>query len=470
VPARRRLNARFFAFALAFLVGAVVGVLVLPLGATSGDVGPGRLSLSTRWDRDGDTTLVVPPLGRVIIDTHAAPLGIEARIEEVDLEKAQRLARDTPTERELEEELRVDLAPLIRTLVLRTAVVALVAGALIGALVSRHRWSLVGLAAAGAIVSVTVLGVWTWRAFDVDQFAEPRYEGALERAPDVLAAVEREFGNLEGVTNRVETLSRQLDELFALATDPNVGPLSNDVRILHVSDIHSNPLAVEVVRSLASQFEVDAVLDTGDLTSFGLPVEARLGELIERVRVPYYLVPGNHDSPANRRALGARENVVVLDGEAVSIAGVRVLGVGDPRFTAEDGDAYEELKREREEMAPDVAALARRERPDILAVASLTMAEEAVGDVPLAISGDVHERTEREEDGTVLLTVGSTGATGLGSFTIDTQRPYEAQVLHLRGGELVARDYVTLQGVGGNFTVERVVYGDGDGDGDGDGG
>ncbi len=71
----------------------------------------------------------------------------------------------------------------------------------------------------------------------------------------------------------------------------------DDVSILHVSDIHLNPLGVEIVRQLATQFQVDAVLDTGDLTSFGSPVEARIGDLIAGIPVPYYLAPGNHDSP-----------------------------------------------------------------------------------------------------------------------------------------------------------------------------
>jgi hypothetical protein len=57
-----------------------------------------------------------------------------------------------------------------------------------------------------------------------------------------------------------------------------------------------------------------------------------------------------------------------------------------------------------------------------------------------------------------MLTVGSTGATGLGSFTDVEDRPYEAEVLHLRNGRLVALDYVTMTGFGGDFTLDRTVY------------
>ncbi len=56
-----------------------------------------------------------------------------------------------------------------------------------------------------------------------------------------------------------------------------------------------------------------------------------------------------------------------------------------------------------------------------------------------------------------MLTVGSTGATGLGSFTVETSSSYQAQVLHFDGSRLVAVDYVTVRGVTGDFEVERQV-------------
>ena len=76
------------------------------------------------------------------------------------------------------------------------------------------------------------------------------------------------------------------------------------------------------------------------------------------------------------------------------------------------------------------------------------------------ISGDIHKRSEKDVDGTRLLTVGSTGATGLGSFTRSDDRPYEAEVLHFVNGHLTVLDYVTVKGPSGAFTVDRVIYGD----------
>jgi len=296
--------------------------------------------------------------------------------------------------------------------------------------------------------------------YRVDSFGEPRYTGALESAPAVVNAVKREFGDLEGIRGRVEVLAGQINELSQVATGTGIAPDPSEVRILHISDIHLNPMGLEIARDLANTFSVKAVVDTGDLTSFGIDGESRIGGLVDQFSVPYYLIPGNHDSPENRAALARHANLTVLDGDTADIGGVRILGVADPGYTALGGISHEAALALRDDHADDVARMVQRDRPDVLAVAGLAMADQSVGQVPLVICGDVHKRTEHEKDGTRLLTVGSTGATGLGSFTVEEGRPYEAEVLHFVRGRLAILDYVTVKGPSGAFTVDRVVYAD----------
>ena len=49
----------------------------------------------------------------------------------------------------------------------------------------------------------------------------------------------------------------------------SLSPAADDdtVRVLHVSDIHLNPLAAGLVVELATDLDVDAILDTGDQRS-----------------------------------------------------------------------------------------------------------------------------------------------------------------------------------------------------------
>ena len=440
-------------------VGVVAALLLTALAArTEGTVGPGTVVLQARPDLAGATRLQLPPVGRITAETHAAPVQLEARVDEVDIDRLQALLKDPDPARRLAEEVRGDLRPLFGELAVRSLLVAAVAGAIGGVLLPRRRWwhALVG-ATAGA-TTIGVLGGLTWRQFDISAFSSPRYEGPVERAPSVLAAARRHVQQFGQVRDRVRVLSAQIADLYAASAGVEAGDDGDpEIRILHVSDIHSNPLGAEVARRLAESFGVQAVLDTGDLTSFGHPVETRIGDVIRGIRVPYVFVPGNHDSAENRAALAGVPNVTVLGDGVTSVGDVRIMGVADPTFTATNEVDAEEAATTRLREAPGVAVKVDDRRPDVLAVHDRRLAEASSGKVPLVLAGHVHRRTSSSQDGTLTLTVGSTGSTGLGSFTVESGQAYEAEVLHFRDGRLEVVDYVTVRGVSGEFSVERQV-------------
>ncbi len=221
--------------------------------------------------------------------------------------------------------------------------------------------------------------------------------------------------------------------------------------------MYLNPLGLEFVAQLARRFGVAAIVDTGELTSFGLPIEARIGSELTAMPVPYYLVPGNHDSPEVREGLSSVPNVTVLDREIVAIGGVRILGVADPTFTADNRTSAAEAAAVKTREAPAVARLAREQRADVLAVHDPLLAADAAGSVPLVIQGHRHKRESSVRQGTRFLSVGTTRASGLGAFTVSSDLRYEAEVLYFDGGRLVAVDYVSLAGVKGNFRIDRAV-------------
>jgi Icc-related predicted phosphoesterase len=449
---------RALSFLVVALLGAAAALLALGIDTVAKrSVGPGRVSLRAHLGA-GRTELRLPPLGEISASTHRAPITLEAQVDEVDVDRLQALlTADEPGDL-LRTEVSRDLEPLLRSFALRALLAAAVVGTLAGALVPRRRWTHALTGLAGGVVAVALLLGGAWRGFHEDAFREARFDGPLQRAPALLATVRRHVDGYADVRKRVEVLGDQVAELYAVATsEGSTTPAEGEVRILHVSDIHSNPLGLEVTRQLAERFKVQAVLDTGDLTSFGLPVEGRLGELVAQVAVPYLFVPGNHDSEANRAALGAVKNVQLLDGTMADVGGVRILGIADPTFTASNEIETVEADAIKRSRAPAVTDMVDAHSPDVLAVHDPVLGQASEGHVPLIVAGHVHESSAARRRGTLVLTVGSTGATGLGSFTVDTGRSYEAAVLRFVDRRLVSVDRVELRGVGGNFRVERTL-------------
>ena len=441
------------------MVGALAGVVALALlGITSrstGDVGPGTIELSAQLGAPR-TQLLLPPFGAISARTHRTPLTLTARVNRIDVEAAQDLATQPELRDRIETTVRRDLTPLVWRFVLQAIGLSTVIGAVVGAVIPGRRWGFVAAGAVGGLLAtVAALGLAVTR-LDPQAFVDaPRFEGPLERAPRLIETARQYVEDFDAVRDRVDALSTQLSELYASATTEEIEEGPGTVHVLHVSDIHLNPVGLEFTRDLAGRFDVDAIVDTGDFTTFGLPPESQFAESLAGMPAPYYLVPGNHDALGIRQALQESGELVVVDGSVVSVGDVDILGVGHPVFTAsnEVGDDVIEdaLDRQAEETASLDASL--EPEPDVLAVHDPRQA--AGVDVPLVIAGHTHETSFSErEDGTIVLTVGSTGATGLGSFTVETDLPYEAEVLHFDEGRLVGVDAIALRTTG-EFEIER---------------
>jgi predicted phosphodiesterase len=452
----RRLGRLPFAVKLvgvAILGGAAALALLGVTSRSSGEVGPGTVELRA-FVGPPRTEFRLPPFGVISAPTHRTPVTVAIRVDRIDVDAVQELAAGPRVAERLEADIRADLDPLVTRFAVRSIGLSVVVGGIVGALVPRRRWASVAAGAAGGLIaSAGFLGLAWWR-FDATSFADrPRFEGPLERVPALLETAGRYVEDFEDVRDRVEALSGQLGDLYGAATTEELARGPGSVHILHVSDLHLNPVGLEVVRDLAERFDVDAVVDTGDFTTFGLPPEARFSDNLAGITVPYYLIPGNHDAFGIRQSLSQNENLTVVDGTEFSVRGVDIVGIGHPVFTATNEVSDDVLEASLAHQAEENAALVERLRPDVVAVHDPRQADGA--DVPLVIGGHLHETTYTErDDGGLVLTVGSTGATGLGSFTVDTELPYEAEVLHFSGGRLVGIDAISLR-TSGDFEIER---------------
>ncbi|HEX6417687.1 MAG TPA: metallophosphoesterase [Acidimicrobiales bacterium] len=496
------------------LAGAMIAVALF--GRVPAKVGPFETTLAARPSLTGHTMVHLAPLGTIELDTHDWPLALDLRVDEIAVADAERIARNPRAIERLGEEAADQVRSALVGLVLRAAAVALVGG-VAGALVARLSWRSAAAGAGVAALFVGAMGAGAAATFDAGAVAEPRYSGLLTRAPTAV-------GDIEAVLDRFGEYRAQLSDLvdnmatlyLAGAELPTFQPDGELIRVLHVSDIHLNPQAFDMIERLIDQFGVDVVADTGDLTDWGSDPETQLVDRIGRLEVPYVYVRGNHDSRRTQQAVGEQPNAVVLDGDGAEVAGLRFWGIGDPRYTPDKSQSGGGTERERAEaFAPVVAErLAEDEPPaaDVVLVHDQRLAADLGGEVALVLAGHTHEPAEdriepatedegpdtgggtggeggdtgttdgggtggdgedgedgggievggqgRDGEGTLLLVEGSTGGAGLRGLQGEEPEPLTATILYVDPGSrrLVAYDRITvawLQDAGA--TIERRI-------------
>jgi len=453
------------------LIGALLGVLVA--GRVTAPVGPFDAGLAFSPSLSGSTTVDVPPLGQLQLDTHSGPVRLDVRVEALRDDAARAIVADPTQLRGLGDDVQADLRSGLVSLVLRTLLVTAVGAFVLGLLVFRVRWRRV-VASTGAGIGALLLTAGVSAAtFEQSSLAEPRFTGLLASAPTAVGDVRDLVARFDVYQLQLGRLVSNLSELYAVTSRLPVFTADDQtIRVLHVSDLHLNPAAFDVIRTVATQFQVDVVVDSGDITDFGSTPEDRFVGEISSIGVPYVYVRGNHDSASTQAAVAAQEGAVVLDGpEVVEVAGVRFLGLGDPRFTPD--------KRTRDDDAPEDELLAvgrtlarsvntALEPPAVVVVHDPVSARPLLGVAPLVLSGHAHRREDVTQDGTLHVIQGSTGGAGLRALEGEEPTPITLTVLYLdpATGDLRAYDDVTLGGLGTNDARIRrtVVAGTGNGD------
>jgi predicted MPP superfamily phosphohydrolase len=438
------------------LAGAWLGMALL--GHDTAPIGPFRVELDVGFGK-GETELGLPPFGALTADTHLAPLHVSATLEDVGVRRLTDVVNQEGIEG-LVNDVELDAHDSVRTMAWRILLVATLGGVVLAAIVFRARWRLVAAGGLTALLGVALCEVFLLATFTPEAFSEPTYSGSLALAPQLIGPVREATGRIEDLRAGLEQI---VDGTVRAYTTLQPAPLASDaIRVLHISDVHASPLGMEFAQEVARGFDVDLVIDTGDLTSFGTPVENLITTQIPAFGRPYVFIRGSHDSIALQEAVAKEPNAIVLDGRAKTIDGLTVYGLGHPAFTPARGAPVD---------AEDFAALARSVGPrivqdvesspdhvEVVAVHDDRMAEDVAGRVPLVISGHFHETTATVRNGTLYLRIGTTGGSGAGIFRgLDV--PLSAEVLYFSKEaepRLIAYDVIEQSPESGSLQVQRV--------------
>lgn len=446
---------------------SVVGALVVVAlaGQERTQVGPFETTLSVRPSLTGSTTVLLPPLGSIHLDTHDAPIAVDLRVDELQLVAAERIASDPASVDQLGRAVEDDVRRALRWLIVRCLIAAIVGGA-VGALLAHTTMRSALLGGLAGLVLVGGVSAVAAATFDRAAIAEPRYSGILTVAPQAVGDVETIIERVDEYRSQLSELVENVVVLYRAAESVPVAPAGDVTRILHVSDIHLNPQAFDLIEQLVRRFGVDAVADTGDTTDWGSDPESTIIDRIGALDVPYVWVRGNHDSRATQAAVAAQPNAVVLDGDAADVAGLRFWGIGDPRYTPNKDQALrgQGERDAAEAFAGQVRRELGRDRPpavDVAMVHDRRMARTLGGQVPLVLAGHVHRTAvNRLGERTLVLTEGSTGGAGLRGLQGAEPKPLQCSILYFdkKTGELIAYDRVTVRALGETgVTISRHV-------------
>ncbi|MFJ4920765.1 metallophosphoesterase [Streptomyces sp. NPDC088725] len=453
-PTRAARTGRALGLMAVALIGAWLGLLIA--GSVRAPVGPMDTSMTLRPSLTGGTKINVSPLGALELSTHNAPVRLDVDVDQLDPVRSQALVEHPDRISGLQDEVAHDVGHGATELAVRSAVAVVSGATALGLAVYRRPRR--ALAAGGlALALLAASGVGAYATWNPKSVLEPRFSGLLSSAPQVVGSARSIVSDFDTYQKELARLVTNVTKLYdATSTLPAYQPDPGTLRVLHVSDIHLNPAAWQIISSLVDQYKIDVVIDSGDAMDHGTAAENGFLDPIADLGAPYIWVRGNHDSKVTQQYLEHMKNVRVLDeGSAVTVAGLRVAGMGDPAFTPDrslevQGDAAQ--REAGKFLATGLRDQALAGHPaDIAVTHEPVAARQTDGLVPLVLAGHIHHReTEVLPGGTRLMVEGSTGGGGLRALQNNTPEKVRASVLYLdrTSKRLQAWDEITLGGLG----------------------
>lgn len=463
---RRTLRAALFTV----LAVAAASMGVYLGGSNSVEVGPFHTTMSIEPSTVGESEVSLPPLGSLIFDSHEGPLRMSVRLDSLDQARTEKLISDPDGVKHATESVPSELMAGVANVALGAAAGATLAGLVLGGLVFRtmRRSAICGSLALALTVVSFGFAAATIRP---QAITEPRYEGLLANAPAVVGSAQSIADRYEKYRSQLQQFIVNMSQFYTVASKlPSYKPDPDTIRVLHVSDLHLNPAAWDVIESVVKQFDINMVIDTGDISDWGSKEEAEfVTDGLSRVPVPYIYIRGNHDSQKTADKIAKQSNATVLDNEVTEVDGLRIAGIGDPRFTPDKSAKPTDIREEQvmldsgRKLADTIVSTGGA---DVALVHDPVSAPPLAGEVPLVLAGHKHQRLASAlgED-TLQLVEGSTGGAGLRGLEQDTPVPLELSVLYFdskKHNQLQAFDDIRVGGHGETeVTLQRHILTDG---------
>mgnify|MGYP006270674907 CR=1 FL=1 len=397
---------------------------------------PFDVELDLSISRQPQTILALPPIGKLSADTHWAPLDLELTLQAIHQEKLADIISELENKEELFAFLQKRGQIILRFFLLRLIFLGTIAG-IIGAGIVEVDYSSLFLGGVIGALIIIIVSSLVYYSYDINQFQDPDFEGMLEAAPWMLGLIEEGISDVKQLSYEMQLIASNMATLFNKVD--SLRPLSRvtgDFKVLHVSDIHNNPLAIDFMKQIIASFGVDLVIDTGDITDYGSPLEAELLTELAELSVPYIFVPGNHDSPNIIEELKQFSKVHVLRKNIIEIKQIKIAAWEDPSSLSTKVEVVNEDKLIpfQQQLVKLIAQV--KPPPDIVAVHQFELAKPLLGKIPLLIHGHDHSFKIYNQQGTAIIDAGTTGAAGIRGLKSKQGIPYSVALLHFKKDNL----------------------------------
>lgn len=446
------------------VLGAVVAVNLV--GSFTVRIAPFEIALDVKVGLPGYTLVRIPPIGSITAKTHYyQPLQVLLTLTNIDLDQLRSVAfaADLDAQAALVQYFSSRINQVIGMAILKLLAISGIGGLLGVYLLGRRRWVdlLTGFLTGSLIVLLMVTAVYF--GYNLQAFANPQYQGIIEAAPWMLGLIQEGLVRVDELGEQIQSLAANLYAVFNQIDNlESVGMLTADVTVLHVSDIHNHPVAFDFMTQVVNTFPIDLVIDTGDLTDWGTPLEAEIVQRIEELGVTYLFVSGNHEAPDVVERLAQTQNVMLLDLNPVEVLGLQIAGIPDP--SAGNHSPQSVSTTELNQIAVQINELFRDQNHgiDIFAVHNYRIAGQIEpGIFPVIVFGHNHLQTLNQVEGTVYVNAGTTGAAGIRGIQSSQNIPFSLSLLHfvydhdLDDYVLAAVDSIQVQTLQQSFSLER---------------
>ncbi|MDH7577321.1 MAG: metallophosphoesterase family protein [Bacillota bacterium] len=454
-------RARVPGLLLTALAGALLAAYLA--GGMRVDVQGLTLRVSALPALHGRTVLDLSPLGQVSAATHRAPVQFRIGLEQISMDTIKNGWIDKSGQERAIGIARERMPEVIINLALREVAAGFAGAALLVFLLWRPRLRTVLAAGAGGAFLVAAVLTGAGLNYNVDAFREPHFEGPVAMAPGAIKMVNDSLTRLDEVKDLTGQVVSNIKDLFtninSLMVLGNPGREKETRAILLVSDLHSNPIGVEFIRTLSYYFRIDFIVNAGDITDFGSPLEAEVVEGLKDLSVPHVFLAGNHDTPEITSFIAGIKDSYVLNGETLELKGLRILGIPDPLSTS--GEVEIRDRRERDLVlnvhAESLRAAVREQgRPDILVVHNEEVARRLLPEAPLVVAGHTHRPVLEKTPEGALINPGTTGAAGLRGFYSEGGAAYSAAIVYVRPEQgPLAADVIKYDPLSARFSLDR---------------